>query len=149
MSQNTTSAEYEEFKRRCERQREVARTAPCYHPGMAVMDCYEFALGPWTMRLTLDRFITPSTWHGSISYMQEIGSHQVRDEQGHVLFDAPEEGMMRAEQWDNDIYQNARDLMGDLFGPLIRGEHQQVMEARLGFCLHWMTSEREAGTLDS
>jgi hypothetical protein len=149
VSQNTNSAEYEEFKRRCERQRQVAKTAPCYHPGMAVMDCYEFALGPWTMRLTLDRFVTPSTWHGSISYLQEVGSHEVRDEQGHVLFDAPEEGMMRAEQWPHEIYDEAHNLLGDLFGPLIAKQDTRVVEARLGFCLHFMVSERDAGTLDS
>lgn len=149
MSQNATSAEYEDFKRRCARHREVAKASPCLHAGMALMECYQLELGPWTMRLTLDRFIAPSCWHGSISYMQEIGSHEVRDEQGHVLFDAPEEGMMRAEQWDNDVYQNARDLMGDLFGPLIHGEHQRVVESRLGFAMHWFTTEREAQTLDS
>lgn len=113
------------------------------------MECYGFQLGPWNMRLTLDRFITPPSWHGSISYMMEVGSHQVTDAEGRVLFDAPDEGMMRAEQWDKDIYDNARDLLGDLFGSLIHGEHQQVMESRIGFALHWVTTEREAGTLDS
>jgi len=116
---------------------------------MALMECYAFPLGPWTLRLTLDRFTAPSAWHASISYMQEIGSHEVRDEQGHVMFDAPEEGMMRAEQWDKETYDNARDLMGDLMGPLIRGETQRVVEARFGFAMHWLTSESEAGTLDS
>lgn len=116
---------------------------------MALMECYGFQLGPWALRITLDRFTQPSAWHGSISYMQEISTHQVTDEDGRVLFDAPEEGMMRAEQWDKDIYDNAHDLLGDLFGPLIAREDTRVVEARFGFALHFLVTEAQAGTLDS
>jgi hypothetical protein len=139
MSQNTTPAEYADFKRRCERQREVARSAPCHHAGMALMSCYGFDLGPWNFRFTYDRFVTPPMWHGSVSYMMQVGEHEVRDEQGRVLFNAPEEGMMRAEQWSNETYTEARDLLADVFGELISGEKQQVMESRIGFAMHWLT----------
>lgn len=149
MSQNTTPAEYETFKRVCAHARKVAKESPCYHVGMALMPCYGFKLGPWNLRLTLDRFCAPSAWHGSVTYMQEIDTRRVTDAQGHYLFDVPEEGMTRAEQWDNDVYQTARDLLGDLFGELIHGEHQQIRESRVGFGLHWQSNESECGTLDS
>lgn len=147
--QNLNSQEQVDWQRRCARQRDLARTSPCFHPGQALMECYGFALGPWNCRLTLDRFFNPPSWHGTVSLFKEIGDEAVTDAEGRHIFDVPQDALLAVNSWTKEDLDIAKDVLGEMFGPLIHGEHQQVVVMKGIFALHWATSEKEAGTLDS
>ena len=147
--QNLTTEEQTEWARKCGKAREIARQAPCYHPGQALMECYSFNIGPWNCRLTVDRFATPSSWHGTVSLFKEIGTEPVMDEQGRRLFEIPQDALLAVRSWNNEEKDIAKDVLGAMFGPLIHGERQRVVVSEGVFALHWQTAEREAGTLDS
>lgn len=134
---NLEPAEQAEFERRCARQRERAREFPCWHIGQSLQEAYKFHLGPWNFVLTLDRYIKPVAWHGTVSLLEDLGEERITDEQGRYLFDAPRVGMQEAKKWDNETYQNARDLLGLVFGPIIRTD-TKIFENRLGFAMHWL-----------
>ena len=145
---NLTSDEAAEWTRRCAKAREIARQAPCYHHGQALMDCYRFNLGPWNFTFTLSRFMTPPSWQGSVSLFKEISEERVTDVDGKYLFDAPNMAMVSVHSWDHEEYDIARDLLAEVFGPLIHDEHQRVVEMKGQMTLNWLTSEKEAGTLN-
>lgn len=147
--QNLTEQEQVEWKAKCDRQRRLARTSPCFHPGQALMECYKFSLGPFNFVLTLDRYLAPPQWSGSVSLFREISEDRVTDEQGWYIFDAPHIAMVDVHSWTHEEYSIARDLLGDVFGELIHDEHQRMVETKGRMTLQWTTLEREAGTLDS
>ena len=147
--QNLTSAEEADWHRRCARQREIARTAPCFHPGQTLMECYRFHLGPWNFVLIVSRFTNPPQWQGTVSLFKEIGEERVTDEGGKYIFDAPQVGMVSVHSWTKEDFDIARSLLSDVFGPLIHGEHQQAVEMKGQMTMMWATAEADAETLDS
>lgn len=135
-----------EWKATCRKQRDIARCNPSTCPEMSSCMDYDCTCGPYNLRIVLERYMVPSSWHGSISYMPDIGEQTVYDKvTGLPIFDVPKQGMIKVKEWKKEEYDTARDLLGELFGPLIHDEHQQVVETSLpdGFCLHWLVREED------
>src|SRR6185437_13739219 len=93
---------------------------------------------------TQDRFIKPPVWHGTISLFKEIGDEAVKDEQGHYLFDAPQDAMVAVRSWDHDEYEIARDVLGKVFGELIPRQDTKVTELTGVFALHWIVTVNDS-----
>lgn len=144
MSQNLNSEEQAKWKETCKRQRDIARCNPCTCVAMVSCEDFDCEVGPWHLRLTLDAYLNPPQWHGSISLMKEIGDELVYDEKGVPLFEVPKDAMIAVNDWTPEEYDNARDLMGALFGPLINSSDQRVVEARVSMTLQWFTSNKDA-----
>ena len=142
------SYDYQLFKSRCIKQRYIAARNPCTQ--LAMVTCEDFEMppvGPWNLRLVLERYLEPSQWHASISYRKEIGSQTVFDKAtGLPMFEAPQDGMVMVGSWSNEELDIARSLLGALMGPLIAAPDQQVTETRAPqfFALHWTTGEADA-----
>lgn len=122
----------------------MARTAPCYDPRQALMECYKLHLGPWNFTFTLDAFLKPPMWHGTVSLFKQIGHETVRDEGGRQIFEAPQEALMAVSSWDREEYDAARELLGGLFGELIANPHTQVVVNKAIFGLHWLTARMDS-----
>ena len=137
--------DYKEWKRRCVKQRYIARMNPCDEQEMATCTDFEISCGPWNLRLCLERYVQPAVWHASISYFKKIGDEIVRDKAtGLPIFEAPKDALLLVKDWNHEELDVARSLMGDLMGPLIAGKTQQVREVKVFFALHWLTSEYDA-----
>jgi len=135
--QNLNDQEILAWKLRCLKQREAARNAPCFHPAHALLEQFGFQLGPWNCRFTLDRFVKPASWHGTVSLFKEIGTEPVMDAEGRYLFDTPQDALLAVHAWDVEEMDIARDLLGDIFGELI-GRDTIVRVNKGIFALHWM-----------
>ena len=135
--QNLSSQEETDWKRKCDHQRMIARDFPCFHGGQALMECYRFHLGPWNFTFTLDRFIKPATWHGSVSLFKEVGTEAVTDEQGRRLFEAPQDALMAVTSWNTEDMDIARQLLADVFGDLIQRDTIVVVNPGM-FSLHYL-----------
>lgn len=137
--------DYKEWKRRCTKQRYIARTNPCDELGMATCTDFEVSCGPWNLRLCLERFCQPSQWHASISYFKQIGNEIVRDKAtGLPIFEAPQDALLLVKEWNHEELDIARSLLADLMGPIIAGKTQPVKEVKVFFALHWLTGEVDA-----
>lgn len=146
MSQNLDTAELAKWKETCKRQRDIARRNPAYDPRMLLLQDYCMRLGPWSLQLTLDTYLKPPMWHGSISLIKQIGDELVYGTDGVPIFEVPKEGILAVDDWTQEDYSEARDLLGDLFGPLINHADQKVIEGRNpgGAVLQWLTSNKDA-----
>lgn len=146
MSQNLNTAEIAEWKETCKRQRDIARCNPCTDPRMVPLDDFGVRLGPWALRLTLDAFLKPPMWHGSVSLFKKIGDETVYGPDGVPIFEVPQEGLLAVESWSREDYDEARELLGNLFGSLINHADQRVIEGYTpnGMVLNWMTSNKDA-----
>lgn len=138
-------ADYAEWKRRCTKQRYIAARNPCIEMEMASCTDYEVSCGPWNLRLCLERYVEPAVWHASISHFKTIGGETVYDKvTGLPMFEQEQDALILVKDWSNEELDIARSLLGDLMGPLIAGKTQQVIERKVFFALHWMTSEADA-----
>ena len=140
--QNLNSQEIALWKEEARRLRYIAMTNPSVHPMQSACIDYETRLGPWGIRLVLERYLKTPAWHASVSYVKSIGEFAVYDKQtGKQIFDAPDEAILKTTEWDNDEYQTARDILGELVGPLLHAHDQQVNEIKGPIALHWFIPE--------
>jgi hypothetical protein len=146
MSQNLSLEEIAKWKETCKRQRDIARTNPCYDPRMVLLEDFSVRLGPWMLRLTLDTYLKPPMWHGTVALMKQLGDETVYGPDGMPIFEVPQEGIVAVESWTREDYSEARDLLGDLFGSLINHVDQRVIEGYVpsGMSLQWLTSNKDA-----
>ncbi len=146
MSQNLNAKEIAEWKETCKRQRDIARRNPAYDPRMVLLEDFSVRLGPWALRLTLDAFMKPPMWHASISLIKQIGDELVYGADGVPIFEVPKEGVLAIDDWTQEDYSEARDLLGDLMGALINHPDQRVIEGYVpgGMAMNWMTSNKDA-----
>lgn len=138
--------DYREWKRRCTRQRYIARTNPCDESAMATCTDFEISCGhEWNLRLCLERYVQPAVWHASISHFKTIGNETVFDKlTGLPIFEQEQDALILVKDWSGEELDVARSLLGDLMGPLIAGRTQQVIERKVFFALHWLTGEYDA-----
>lgn len=111
MSQNLNNEEIAKWKETCKRQRDLARRHPCYDPRMSMLDDYGVRLGPWSLQLTYETFLKPPMWHASISLIKQIGDELVYGTDGVPLFEVPKEGVLAIDDWTQEDYSEARDLL--------------------------------------
>jgi hypothetical protein len=138
------SAEYQQWKTRCIRQRYIAAKNPCYDEGMVICEDFEVQVGPWNLRLVLETFMEPPVWHANISYFKKIGDETIYDKAtGLPIFEAPQDALLCVKDWNNEELDIARSLLGDLMGPLIAAKDQKMIEQQGFFALHWITDAHE------
>jgi hypothetical protein len=144
--QNLNEEERARWKETCRIQRDIARRHPAYDPRMLSLADYHCQLGPWHLVLTHDTFLTPSQWHGSVSFMKDIGDETVYGKDGQPIFEVPQQGMLAVTSWAREEYDTARDLLGQLFGPLIHHQDQRVIEShgKDAMVLNWFTAAKDA-----
>ena len=146
MSQNLNAKEIAEWKETCKRQRDIARCNPAYDVRMALIDDYGVRLGPWALRLHLATYMKPPMWNASISLMKVIAEDVVYDNNGQPIFEVPKEGILCVDDWTQEDYSEARDLLGDLMGPLLHSHDQRVIEGAVkgDMVLTWLTAQKDA-----
>jgi hypothetical protein len=146
VSQNLNREEIAKWKETCKRQRDIARCNPCTEIPMTILDDFGVRLGPWSLRLFLAAYMKPPMWQGSVCLIKTIGDELVYGADGVPIFEVPKEGIVCVDDWTQEDYSEARDLLGDLFGPLINHPDQKVMEGSVkgGMALTWLTSNKDA-----
>lgn len=146
MSQNLNSEELAQWRSTCKQMRATARNHPCYDIRMAMCEDFSHRLGPWNVNLVLLTCIKPEIYKASVSLIKEIGDELVYDNNGVPLFDVPKAGIVCVDDWTHEDLDEARNLLGDLMGPLVNHQDQKVNEARAkgGMCLNWITEMKDA-----
>jgi hypothetical protein len=139
------SAEYEQWKRRCIKQRYIAAKNPCYEEVMVTCVDFELSCGPqWNLRLVLETFTDPPIWHANISYFKQIGNETIYDKcTGLPVFEVPQDALLCVKDWNYEELDVARALLGDLMGPLIPSKDTKVLERQGFFALHWIVDANE------
>lgn len=126
----------------CERLRAIARQNPSMSPDDALRTQHSQKVGPYNIWFSLELWPRTPVWHGSVSILEKIGEQDVKLALGgeESVVQVPEEGILSVSHWTEQHYQAARDLLGDVFGPILRprDDSQQVLEQKGNFGLHWV-----------
>lgn len=135
----------EALRELCTKARKAAKNNPCYRPMDIGDERLEFRFGNWFVRCSIDKFSPGKapTWHGSVSILEEVGEQSVQLESG-IIIKVPQDAMLASESWTDDHKKQARFLLGELLGPVILTESQQVVEHLGLFALHWITAILDA-----
>lgn len=130
----------EALRELCLKARKAAKNNPCYRPIDVGDERLEFRFGNWFARCSIDKFSPDKapTWHGSVSILEEVGEQDVQLESG-IIIKVPQDAMLATESWTAEHFKQARYLLGELLGPVILEEGQQVVEHTGLFALHYIT----------
>lgn len=122
----------------CLRARKRAKTDPCFTPNQAADPKFSFRFGPFNCSLTLDAWGPHKQWHGSAACLQEVGTEPVQLQSG-IIAQQPVEAIVHVGHWSDDEKKQADFLLGEIMGPFITGEKQQVVVTAALFATHWIT----------
>jgi len=127
------------FKRKCEEQRKLAERYPAYDSRMGMVEEYGWRLGPWSLRFCLETWKRP-VWHGSAAIFEEVGAETVVPSKwGSQVVEIPQDALLATTSWVPEHYQQARFILAQIFGPILRpGDQQQgALETVALWGLHW------------
>lgn len=130
----------EALRELCLKARKAAKNNPCFRPIDVGNERLEFRFGKWFLRCSIDKFSANKvpTWHGSVSILEEVGEQDVQLESG-IVIKVPQDAMLSTQSWSDEHKKQAKFLLGELLGPVILDEGQQVTEHTGLFALHWIT----------
>jgi len=116
------------WKRMCADHRAIAERWPAYDKRMVGVEDYWFKLGPWRICFMLEIWDKP-LWVGSVSIQEQIGYESVGLENGGRI-EVPQDAMLAISSWVPEHFEQARFILGELFGPILRpgDDHQPAME---------------------
>lgn len=130
-----TDAQRTEWLETCQRQRLVARAAPCLTNGDKQLPQYYFRHldtdREWSLSMTLEVSTSGLVWHGCASVLQDVPTGGP--------FAAVEQRLLPLQLWTKEHFTDARAILADLFGELIRpnDNSQEAHELRAWVVLHW------------
>lgn len=145
MSDLSFSAQWdlETFKNQCELQRSIAAASPIVTKQRNRLGKYRWRLGPWRLCFVLETWVDP-LWHGSVYVYEEVGYKTVDHK---LRLEMPEDKALFTDDWTPRHFEQARFLLAEMFGPIIRpGKDQQVLESVALLGLHWHTRFEGSGT---
>lgn len=123
----------EGFKRQCVEQRALALRYPAYDKGMAQVEEYHWRLGDWSLGFMLETWGDP-LWHGSAAVLDVPYKTDPT-----LRLEVPKPQPLFIDDWDADHFAQARFLLAEMFGPIIRpGDNSQRAQEALGaLAMHW------------
>lgn len=132
-----TEEQRQEWRDACQRQRIIARTCLCADAAQSLDPQYtvrhHMEDQEWAVGLTLELINFQPVWHGWVSVLQDLPMQR-------GTWGAPERRYLPTHLWQREHFDNARDLLGDVFGPLIRpkDDQQEAHESKGNTSLHWL-----------
>src|SRR5262245_31247372 len=123
---------HDEIKAVCLRQRERAAAKPIPFP-FGVPQSLRFSVPSfvkpyrvWSMSLTVDTFDGAPEWHASIAMIDDFPGTENE-------FGLPDQGMAFVISWNKEDFQEAKELMAELFDGIIRpDDNQQIVRVHEG-----------------
>lgn len=115
-----TLEHYREWIEGCKKRREWVLTHPLQHPRMIVLPQYLFKQKSfhlpyveWHVRFGLHTWARPPFWEASITMITDYPDTENK-------FGLPDEGTPFFINWTHDQKKEARNMLNDVFGPIIR-----------------------------
>ena len=125
-------ADRRRWQRMCQDARNIAREYPAYDYRMMMCEEYARQLGPWYTIFALETFLKKPCWVGSASILEQVGERRIVIPDGPLkggFYDAPKDEYLTIAQWEPEHFEQARFLLAELFGELIRpGDDSQRCE---------------------
>lgn len=135
-------ADRRRWKVACEDARRIAKQWPAYHPRMIMVEEYQRRLGPWRTIFCLETYLPRPCWTGSASILEQVAERRIVIPSGRLkggYFDAPDDDYLMVKQWEPQHFEQARFLLAELFGELIRpgDNNQRCEESQSDHLLVW------------
>ena len=133
----------DEFKTRCVTQREFAERHPAYTKTMWRDRNYHWSVGGWGCCFMLETWGEVPLWHGSVSILED--NYQTIDCK--LRLEVPRARLLPTCDWDRDHFDQARFLLAEMFGPIIRpnDNSQRAMDTTGLYGLHWTVDYDRVG----
>lgn len=129
-----TDSLHEEWRQVCKAQRQMAQAFPCYVPLMVFEDRFQWQYTDrWVIKFVLETWCAPARWHGSIVLFEDVPNTENQ-------YGLPQKAHLPPSQWTPEHFQEARALLADVFGPILRpGDNsQKALDYTGPDCLHWV-----------
>jgi hypothetical protein len=135
------------WKERCADQRKIAEEYPAYDPRMALVEEYQFNIGPWRLVFYLEVWGKKPMWHGGASIQEQVAYETVTITEGMYAgtkMEVPQDALLAVSSWMPEHFEQARYILAEVFGPILKpgDKFQPAEETRGLFTLQWRTPYR-------